>query len=292
MTDTLIIGRTGKLGRELYQQLDRRGADVAAVGRESCDLRSTAMVGETIADHDPDRVFNAAAYNDVDGAESHVNLAFDVNALGPARVAMAAREIDATLVHFSTDYVFGDGFDDPIDESADPAPMSVYGRSKLVGERLARQNNPATHVVRTSGLYGRRRGNFVKSMVGHALAGTSLTVVDDETLSPTWVRPLADRAIALSETGTYGTYHAVSRGECSWYAFASAIFETLELDPDLSPTASDAWNAEADRPAYSALDNQLLRVTGVDPMPAWRESLEAFLQEHGPQLIDELDGAR
>ncbi|MFB6352191.1 MAG: dTDP-4-dehydrorhamnose reductase [Bradymonadaceae bacterium] len=292
MADTLIIGHSGKLGAELHRQLNARGCDVASLDREDCDLRSADAVREAIVAREPDRVFNAAAYNDVDGAESDEHAAFDVNAMGPARVAAACREVGATLVQFSTDYVFGDGHDTPIDESAEPAPLSTYGRSKLVGERLVRQNRPGNFVIRTTGLYGRRRSNFIKSMIRHALAGTTLQVVDDETLSPTWVRPLADRAIAISETGVYGTYHAVSQGGCSWYDFTAEIFETLELEADLSPTAADAWNAEADRPGYSVLDNRMLRLVGVDPMPDWRESLRAFLAEHGSELIDELDGGK
>jgi len=291
MTDTLIIGRTGKLGRELVRQLEARGCEVAGLGREACDLGDERTVRRAIVEHDPNRVFNAAAANDVDGAESNERRAFDINALGPARIAKACREVDAALVQFSTDYVFGDGHDTPIDESAEPAPLSTYGRSKLVGERMARENHAGTFVIRTTGLYGRRRGSFVKSMVRHALAGTVLRVVDDERSSPTWVRPLADRAIRISETGLFGTYHAVSRGGCSWYEFASEIFECLELNPDLSPTAADAWNAEADRPHYSVLDNRMLRLAGIDEMPTWRESLRAFLSEHGGQLIDELDEA-
>ena len=190
MGTTIVVGAEGQLGRELMRQLDRRGETAVGLGRRDCHLSSWDSVHSAVQSHEPSRVFNAAAYNDVDGAEEETDIAFDINAAGPGRLASACREVGARLMHFSTDYVFGHGYSRPIDESRDPEPLSAYGRSKLLGERLALTNNDRTFVVRTCGLYSHRRSNFVRTMIRHGIAGTDLEIVDDQTLSPTWVRPL------------------------------------------------------------------------------------------------------
>jgi dTDP-4-dehydrorhamnose reductase len=205
--------------------------------------------------------------------------------MGAARLAAVSRRLRAKLIHFSTDYVFGPRHATLIDESARPDPLSVYGASKYAGELLAMGNNRATFVLRTSGLYGPLGHNFLRTMIGLGAKGRSLSVVDNEYVSPTWVRPLARVAIELSQTELFGTYHATSLGGCTWYEFACAIFEILKMDVDVSPTDAASWGAAARRPAYSVLDNRNLRLVGLDHFEHWRLHLEEFLALYGEEIL-------
>lgn len=286
--DTLIFGYKGQLGQALSQRLD----DSTGIDRSGCDITRRDQVETIVASYAPALVINGAAYNLVDQAEKEPDDAMAVNGYAPGAIASSAREIGAKFVQFSTDYVFGDGFTNPIDETNHPQPLQVYGRSKLLGEQLALHNNTRTFVVRTTGLYSERRNNFVRSMISHAVAGTKLTVVNDQFISPTWVEPLADTVIALTQTDVYGIYHAVSQGACTWYEFAGRVFEILDLDADLHPTDQESWGAAARRPTYSVLDDRMLRICGLPRLARWDDMLEQFLQRHGEALIAEASAHR
>ena len=280
----LILGGNGQLGGGLSERL----VGAVALGRDDCDVTDDAVVRTCVAERAPRSLFNATAYNNVDGAESEADQAFAVNAVAPGRLAACARQNDCKFMHFSTDYVFGDGHLTPIDESMAPAPLSAYGRSKLLGERLALQNNPQTFVVRTTGLYSHRRGNFVATMLKYALAGRPLTVVNDQFISPTWADSLAEVAIALMQTDLYGVYHVVAQGGCSWYDLAGRTFEILDIPANLSATDQASWGAAATRPTYSVLDDAMLRATGLPRVGRWDDELERFLGMHGQALIEEV----
>lgn len=288
MPTTLLIAKDGQLGSELLSQFEAEGVDVIAPPLEECNIDSWESVEAYFRRFDRvDRIFNAAAYTAVDAAEEEPDAAFQTNAMGAARLAAMSRKLGAKLIHFSTDYVFGPRHATLIDESARPDPLSVYGASKYEGEVLAMQNNRASFVLRTSGLYSPTGQNFLRTMIRLGLQGRSLSIVDDEYVSPTWVRPLARVAIDLSRTELFGTYHATSLGGCTWYEFACAIFEILDLDVDVSPTDAASWGAPARRPAYSVLDNRNLRLVGLDHFEHWRIHLEEFLALHGQALLDE-----
>lgn len=283
----LIFGAHGQLGHQLTQDLRARGEHVVAFGREDADITNAAQIDALFAHHQPNRVFNAAAYNAVDKAEEEPDAALAINAFGPAILARAAREHESTLVHFSTDYVFGNGHDAPINESHRPEPLGAYARSKFLGEEYVRLNCPKHHIVRCCGLYSPRRHNFIRTMLRVALAGKPLTVVDDQFVCPTWVAPLSHVAIELSEQTLYGTVHAVSHGHCSWFEYAQAIFEHMGLTPELSGVSQNTWAASAPRPEYSVLDNAMLRLMGLDHFDDWRVMLGAFLDDHGEAMIQE-----
>lgn len=286
MSDSaLIFGAQGQLGHALVTTLSAQGHEVIGLDRAACDVEDPEAVEAALATHQPARVFNATAYNAVDRAEDEPDIALRLNSLVPGQLAAACRRHDAALMHFSTDYVFGHGHVRPIDESQTPAPLSVYGRSKLLGEQLALANHRRVWVVRCCGLYGERRHNFVRTMIRLALAGRPLKVVSDQLVSPTWVAPLAQVSAALSETQVYGTFHAVAHGQASWHAYASLIFEALELEADLTPVHQEDWAAPAERPAYSVLDNALLRLLELDTFAPWDEALRAFLAQHGPAIL-------
>lgn len=283
---TLIIGNQGQLGWALSERLpEANGVDL-----DDCDITNPGDVSSVMNDLEPARVFNVAAYNGVDAAEQEYEEALRVNGIAPGRIAAACRSIGARFVHFSTDYVFGDGFTDPIDESQQPDPLSKYGRSKLIGEKMALQNNPRTFVIRTTGLYSHRRHNFIRTMVKHALAGTELNVVNDQFVSPTWVEPLAHVSTELSETDCFGVYHVTAQGACTWYDLAGRTFEILGINAKLHPSDQDSWGAPARRPQYSALDDALLRAVGIERLDRWDDMLEKFLREHGSGLMAEFGG--
>ncbi|MEM1350304.1 MAG: dTDP-4-dehydrorhamnose reductase [Myxococcota bacterium] len=292
MADTaLILGAAGQLGAALADLFADQGRAYVGLDRHQCDVTDPASVARALREHEPAVVFNCAAYNAVDQAEDEPDAAFRLNALAPGLIAASSRELGATTVHFSTDYVFGDGHTQPIDEGCTPEPLAHYARSKALGERAVLQNNPKSYVVRVCGLYSRRRHNFVRTMLKHGLAGRPLTVVADQVVSPTWVVPLARVTARLVHAGVHGTYHAVAHGECSWFEYARTIFDALGVlgQVDLNPTARKDWGAKARRPEYSVLDNRMLRVLGLDDLEGWEPMLRRFLQAHGEALVAEFD---
>lgn len=288
MPEVLVIGQNGQLGHELLTQLRTQNITALGITREQLDVTQPAAIAELFSSHPNVRtVFNATAYNAVDTAETHPDDAFRTNTLAPAALAAACRQHGARFVHFSTDYVFGDGYSDPIDESQPANPCSVYGRSKRQGEILALQNNPDTFVLRTCGLYSERRHNFIRTMLRHALKGAPLKVVNDQLVTPTWVRPLARSAIALAQQPVAGIFHASAHGQCTWFEYAQYIFNTLEISADLTPVSQTTWAAAARRPTYSVLDNRLLRLLDIDFFNDWHHDLDEFLGMYGQRIIEE-----
>lgn len=280
----MILGSKGQLGAELCSQLDgarfeNRELSYVHADYEDCDITDERAVREFFSRHgELDVVFNAAAFTDVDGAEAKPDRAMAVNALGAGNVAAACREIGARLIHFSTDFVFGAGHGDPIDETARPDPLSVYGKTKLAGERLALQNHGATAVVRTSGLYSRWGSNFVRSIADYARKEGRVEVVDDQFITPTPVTTLADIALNMAEGPLFtgGVYHASAHGECTWFEFADEIVGLLDIDAEVVATTAEAWGAAAKRPEYAVLDNHRLRLRGLDLFDRWEEELARF----------------
>lgn len=296
MTKFLILGCDGQLGSELRAQLDRAqmdGEQVSyAVGDvDDCDITDEQMLVDCFERHaDVDVVFNAAAYTDVDAAEEEPNYASLVNTIGAGHVASACRDIGAKLIHFSTDFVFGDEHNcaGPLDERVEPTPLSVYGETKLAGEHLALQNNPATAVLRSSGLYSHWAPNFVSTIARHAQQKDSLTIVNDQFVSPTPVTTLSKVALNVAESPLFpgGVYHASSRRGCTWYEFGRRIIQLLDLDVEVEPTTAEAWGAAARRPRYCVLENRRLRLRGLDEFDDWDAELEAFLEEHGGKILE------
>lgn len=283
----VVFGRDGQLGWELCQVLERRGREVVGLSRRDCDVTEEGAVDAVVSGYAPRCVINCTAYNAVDGAEEDVAGAMALNAEAVGAMARAAQDWGASFVTVSTDYVFGEGFEEPIPETASAEPLSVYGRSKLEGEARAQELCEKAYVVRTTGLYSHRRHNFVKTMLKHAVAGNPLTVVEDQVVSPTWVAPLARVLERLPEMGPPGVYHAVAHGETSWLEYARKIFEVFGVEADLSGVDQASWGAAAERPDYSALDNARLREIGLDLFEPWDEALERFAREY---TVDDLLG--
>jgi dTDP-4-dehydrorhamnose reductase len=275
-----IIGAAGQLGSDLCRVL--AGGDIHPLTRadfDVCDAERRAEVLDRIA---PEVVINTSAYHRVDEAEGRPDLAFAVNAVAVEGLGRWCAGRDATLVHFSTDYVFRGDVASPRRESDVAEPISVYGTSKLAGELLARLAAPRHFVIRTCGLYGRGGSagkggaNFVELMLRLAAAGRAIKVVRDQVMTPTYTVDLAAAVVALLETRRYGLYQITNAGECSWYEFARGVFEVAGVEADLSPTTAREYGARAARPGYSVMANEALAAAGVAALPPWREALGRY----------------
>jgi dTDP-4-dehydrorhamnose reductase len=278
-----VLGANGQLGRDLCTRL---AGEVAPLTRNQIDLTRPETVRQVLADLRPEVLINCAAYNYVDRAESESGAAFVVNAHGVRELAVVCRDLDCTLVHFSSDYVFGLDANRraPYAESDPPGPVNVYGTSKLAGEYLLRSSCPRHFVIRTCGLYGvwgsgGKGGNFVETMLRMARAGKPLRVVADQVCTPTYTVDLASAVVALLATNGYGLYHLTNSNACSWYELACAIFELAQVEADLKPITSDDYAAPARRPLYSVLSTAAYESLGLQPLRPWREALAAYLQE-------------
>jgi dTDP-4-dehydrorhamnose reductase len=290
--DILLTGKQGQLGWELQRTLDRLGPIRAFDARE-LDLRDLSHLREVIRDLKPRVVVNAAAYTAVDRAEEEMETALAVNAAAPGVLAEETRRLGASLVHFSTDYVFDGEKGGLYQESDTPNPLSVYGRSKLAGEEAIRAAGSAYLIFRTSWVYSLRRECFVTKVLSWARKHETLRIVDDQTGNPTWCRALAETvAQLLDRTGDdpvrwieerRGVYHLASADSASRYEWARAI---LELDPrreeqvvrQVLPASSRDFPTSARRPANSSLDCGRFDATFGISLPEWKKTLSLAMQ--------------
>ena len=215
----------------------------------------------------------------VDACQSDPETAMRVNAVGPRNLAMAAAGAGACLVHVSTDYVFSGDASVPYREWDVCCPRTVYGKSKLLGERYVEQFCDRYFIVRTAWLYGLTGKNFVKTMRRLGAEKSSVRVVNDQRGNPTNAEDLAYHLLLLAAGRDYGIYHCTGKGECSWYEFARRIMELSGLDCMVEPCSTEEYAAAAPRPAYSSLDNLMLRVTVGDRMRDWDEALRSYIRK-------------
>lgn len=279
----VITGAGGQVGSWLAAQAARQGRDVLALTSAQWDI-TDADVAERIVDSG-DVVVNCAAYTNVDGAESNEAAAYAVNAAGPAHIAQACATAGARLVHLSTDYVFSGDFagsaPHPYEPSDEPAPLSVYGRTKLAGERAVRAALPTATVVRTAWVYtGGSGSDFVAVMRRVAAGDGRVEVVDDQTGSPTYAADLAAALLEVADGRVRSrVVHAANSGAVTRYQQARAVFEEVGADPQrVRPVSSDNQRRPARRPAYSALSNRQSAEAGLTPLRPWRDALAAALR--------------
>jgi dTDP-4-dehydrorhamnose reductase len=278
----VITGTTGQVGAELAAAFV--GHDIIAVARPAFDLLDDRSVRDAIIGAAPDLVVHPAAFTDVDGCERDPRLAYRTNALGTRYVALAAREVGARLVVVSTDYVFDGTKGADYVEWDEPHPLSIYGHSKLAGEREAMALHDRCYVVRTSWVYSPRGRNFVKTMLRLAAERPELTVVDDEHGGPTLAADLARAIARLIEKPIYGVYHLANAGSCSRYDLARRAIERAGLSATVTPISTTEFLRRhplpARRPANTTLANVAGSAIGVQ-LPRWEESLDRFVDSLG-----------
>jgi dTDP-4-dehydrorhamnose reductase len=271
----LITGANGQLGSALARALASRGERFAAPSHAELDVRDAAAIDRAFARHAPRIVVNCAALTKVDTCEREPQLAESANADAPARLAAACASAGAKLVQLSTDYVFAGDASRPIREDDAPAPRSVYGRTKLAGERAALGAKGAL-VVRTSWVYGRGR-NFPAAILAQAREGKPLRVVADQRGRPTYASDLAEAILGLVGATASGVVNFANDGEATWLAFARAVLDSCGFaDRPIEPLTTEQLGLPAPRPAYSVLDLGKARSFGVTPRH-WREALAAYL---------------
>lgn len=289
MKTILLVGRTGQVGWELERSLQSIGK-VVACAREDADLGSPHELRALVKRVNPDIIVNAGAYTAVDAAESNEALASRINTEGPATLAATARELNAWLVHYSTDYVF-DGNSGPYSETDPANAPNVYGRTKQAGDEAIQASGCSHLILRSSWVYGARGHNFLRTILRLAREREILTVVDDQKGAPTWSRTIADITATvlarLDERGfdpeLSGLYHLTSAGETTWYEFARLIVdETRQLrdsSPRVQPIGTADYSTPARRPPDSRLDTtKLARTFGVT-LPHWRSEALLCLAE-------------
>lgn len=271
----LITGAGGQLGHDLLAAFS--DDDVVGLSHAQLDVTREPDVVAAVRDHSPDVVVHAAAFTKVDACESDPEVAWRVNAMGSWWVARACALAGATMVYLSSDYVFDGRAGRAYTEFDRPNPQSVYGRTKEAGEQLVRQTLREHHVVRTSWVLGTHGGNFVKTMLRLAQERDCLSVVDDQTGSPTFTFDLAPAIRRLAVSGRHGTYHLTNAGHCTWFELARATFEEAGIDIEVQPTDTASFGAPAPRPAFSVLDNTMAALTGIGPLPPWQTSLRRLV---------------
>lgn len=272
----LITGANGQLGTELQRVLATETLVLADL--PDFDLR-TSNVESHVVDAKPDVVIHAGAYTDVDGAESDPMLAMAINAEGTERVARGTVQAGARLLYISTDYVFDGLKGTPYLENDQPNPLGVYGRSKLEGERRAVAHCPNALIVRTSWLYGMYGKNFVKTIMRLAMEQPELCVVADQRGCPTNATDLAQAIAKMLTLDIRGIVHATGTGDCTWYEFASAIVSAMGRQTPVRPITTTEAGRRAIRPAYSVLENYVLKQSGII-LPPWQDSLIRFVEVH------------
>jgi dTDP-4-dehydrorhamnose reductase len=288
----LVTGAGGMLAADVERCAEKAGHETIAMTHEELDITDavalerafepvTTDAAGTAAERSPDAVINCAAFTDVDRAETERDDAYAVNAEGAGKLARAAARASVAMLHVSSDYVFAgsphldaDGRPRPYVESDEPDPVSVYGQSKLDGERQVLAASPRHAVVRSSWLYGVHGRNFVATMLRLGGERASVEVVDDQVGCPTWTGHLAPSLIGILERGVSGLVHLAGAGAVSWNGFALEIFRQAEIECEVRASTTAALGRPAPRPAYSALASER---DDVLPMPPWQDGLAGYL---------------
>jgi len=292
----LLTGGSGQVGSELLTTLAPLGRLVAP-SRGELDLANPDAIRATVRELRPTCIVNAGAYTAVDRAESEADRCARVNAEAPGILAEESVRVGASIVHYSTDYVFDGRKRSPYREDDEPAPLNVYGRTKLEGERAVAASGARHLILRTSWVYGTRGSNFLRTMLKLAETRPTIRVVSDQTGSPTWSRSIAhvtakvlERFLSASERAEPGVYHLTAAGSTTWYDFARAIFAASATrgatpSPSVEPIVTAEYPTAATRPAYSVLDNEKIRRQFGVEIPDWRLDLDMVLTELHPSIV-------
>jgi len=291
----LVTGARGQLGTDLVQLLSGN-YDVTGIDIDEVDICDDSRVSPLMQSVRPNIVLHAAAFTDVDACETDRDKATAVNVEGTYNIARSCRDIGARMIYYSTDYVFAGDKDSPYLESDPTDPRTVYGMTKLEGERKVAEVLANHVILRIAWLYGAHGSNFVKTMVrlgeqqlqarARGEETRPLKVVDDQRGNPTCTIEVALQTTKIIESDLTGVMHCTAEGETSWYGFAKTLFEQLHMDVRLRPCATREFPRPAPRPARSSLENQKLKDSGHNIMREYKAALAAFLVNHGGALSE------
>jgi len=272
----LITGRKGQLGSELIDLLSKDN-EVYGFGHKELDVTIKNRVMKIVSEVVPEIIIHCAAFTNVDGCESDIKTAFNVNTIGTGNVVVASKKVNSAMVYISTDYIFDGKKNSPYLESDVPNPISIYGISKYGGELIVKNLLNKFFIVRTSWLYDKRGKNFVNTILDITKDKKELKVVSDKVGSPTYVPDLAKAISSLISTKYYGIYHITNSGKCSWYEFAKEILKNAEIkNVKVIPVSTKELNRLASRPKYSVLANFNLEKIGIYKMRNWELALKDF----------------
>ncbi|MCI5934227.1 MAG: dTDP-4-dehydrorhamnose reductase [Lachnospiraceae bacterium] len=278
MKKILVTGCNGQLGKAIQKEYESEAVELILTDVADLDITDNAQVLQFVREHKPQVIMNCAAHTAVDLCEEQWDLAYRINAIGPRNLAIAATQTGAKLMHISTDYVFSGDGDHPYTEFDPVGPNSAYGKTKLEGERFVQQFAKNYFIIRTAWLYGDGK-NFVKTML--KLAGTrdNVSVVKDQFGSPTSAAELAKMMHHLEPTENYGLFHGTCEGSCSWADFADEIFRLAGLPTKVNHITTEEYGSATKRPAYSVLDNYMLRLTTDFRMADWQDAIREYMEE-------------
>ena len=288
MKKILVTGCNGQLGRAIRKEYAASDVEfintdvVEGEGVVSLDITDVDAVLKLVRAEKPDVIINCAAHTNVDKCEEQWDLAYKINAIGPRNLSIAATEADAKMIHVSTDYVFEGNGTRPYTEFDAPNPVSAYGKTKLEGENFVRDFAKKHFILRTAWLYGDGK-NFVKTMLALAENHDELNVVCDQVGTPTSAVELAKMIHYLEGTENYGTFHATCEGDTNWADFAEAIFKRAGKNVKVNHVTSKQYKemnpASASRPAYSILEDYMIKLTSDFVMADWQDALDVYMKE-------------
>lgn len=273
----LIIGSEGMLGHDLVDILSCEN-EVKTTTIDTLDITNIDKTIEIVKEINPDVVVHAAAFTDVDGSETNPDLAYKVNALGTRNVAVACKETDSAMVYICTDYVFDGSKGTSYYEYDQTNPLSVYGKTKHIGEVFIRDNLNKFYIVRSSWLYGIHGPNFITTMLNLAENNKQISVVNDQIGSPTYTVDLSKAIAKLIKKPVFGIYHITNSDSCSWYEFAREIFEIAGIQVELTPVTTEEFPRPAPRPKFSVLENYNWKLEGFPEIQSYKTAMRQYMK--------------
>ena len=274
-----VTGVKGQLGYDVMNELEKQGLEGIGVDIDEMDITDADQANKVIKEAAPDAVIHCAAYTAVDAAEDNEEICRKVNAQGTENIAKVCEELDIKMMYISTDYVFNGQGERPWEPDDEREPLNDYGQTKYEGELAIEEHVKKFFTVRIAWVFGVNGKNFIKTMLNLGKTHDHLTVVDDQTGSPTYTYDLARLLVDMIQTDKYGRYHATNEGLCTWYEFACEIFKQAGMNVSVAPVSSDEYPAKAKRPSNSRMDKSKLTANGFKPLPTWQDALSRYLKE-------------
>ena len=274
----LVTGVNGQLGYDIVKECQKRNIEAVGVDVDEMDITNAKQVDKVIKKNKYDAVVHCAAWTAVDKAEDEIDACTKVNVVGTKNIVKVCKELDISLMYFSTDYVFDGQGESEWKEYDERHPLNVYGQTKYEGE-LAVQTLNRYFIVRIAWVFGVNGNNFIKTMLRLGKAHGAVSVVNDQIGSPTYTYDLAKLCVQMIQTNKYGIYHATNEGLCSWYEFACEIFKQAGMNVEVTPVDSTKFPAKAKRPNNSRMSKTMLDKNGFDRLPTWQDALSRYLKE-------------